>query len=259
MMRFGQFFIIQPLAAYLLAQQTLILSGTPFLWYHPIPVLLFAGAWIAYNSHQHISSVIVLLITVMIAFHVKPEISVGQCVLALLVGLTTAVYVRPGRFRINIRKIPGVKTILLTLVWTVSTALLPILSGNHSVGYLAFESILRFAFIFPVVLASDLDDVISDRQAGIITLPVLLSRKRICQLILISLTVFVGLAVYAVSNCYTPVHPYLLVAIFLVSTLVTAGFSLIRSETKKNYTPLLDMSVLAQGLLITLAGVYLGL
>ena len=122
----------------------------------------------------------------------------------LLIGLATFLYSAPKinhPFFYPLRKIAIAKTIYLAFVWTLITALLPLLIEYRrleTVHVLFF--INRFFFIYAICILFDYRDVESDRSAGIRSLITYFNEKGINRLfwgsILITVLTFIYLAKY---------------------------------------------------------------
>lgn len=98
-----------------------------------------------------------------------------------------------GDQKFGLRNIPGLKQFLITLVWTMSTVLLPILEAHahHLTDISMRDTTLligkRFLFIAALTIPFDIRDLFEDRQSGLKTLPVVWGEKNaylFCQLLL---------------------------------------------------------------------------
>lgn len=98
-----------------------------------------------------------------------------------------------GEQKFGLRNIPGLKTFLISLVWTMSCVLLPVLEAQDlhladvSVRDITLLVAKRFLFIFALAIPFDIRDLFSDRQAGLKTIPVAWGEKNaylFCQILL---------------------------------------------------------------------------
>jgi 4-hydroxybenzoate polyprenyltransferase len=98
-----------------------------------------------------------------------------------------------GEQKFGLRNIPGLKQFLITLVWTMSTVLLPILEAQdlHLTDVnLRDTTILlakRFLLIAALTVPFDIRDLFEDRESGLKTIPVVVGEKRaylFCQVLL---------------------------------------------------------------------------
>lgn len=93
----------------------------------------------------------------------------------------------------GLRNVPGLKAILITLVWTLSCVLLPILEAQDTLRIAIPTSTIwiifskRFLFIAALTVPFDIRDLFQDRIAGLKTFPVAFGERRaywFCQLLL---------------------------------------------------------------------------
>ncbi|MFD0765485.1 UbiA family prenyltransferase [Mucilaginibacter lutimaris] len=98
-----------------------------------------------------------------------------------------------GEQKFGLRNIPGLKTFLITLVWTLSCVLLPVLEAQDlhladiSTRDITILMAKRFLLIFALAIPFDIRDLFSDRQAGLKTIPVAWGEKNaylFCQFLL---------------------------------------------------------------------------
>ena len=95
--------------------------------------------------------------------------------------------------KFGLRNIPGLKQVLITLVWTMSTVLLPILEAQHFNSNqitLRNTTILiaeRFLFIGALTIPFDIRDLFDDRKTGLKTIPTVFGENNAylaCQILL---------------------------------------------------------------------------
>jgi 4-hydroxybenzoate polyprenyltransferase len=98
-----------------------------------------------------------------------------------------------GEHKFGLRNIPGLKPILITLVWTLSCVLLPILEAEnlHLADVSMRDTMIliakRFLLIGALTVPFDIRDLFQDRQSGLKTIPVAWGEKNaylFCQLLL---------------------------------------------------------------------------
>jgi 4-hydroxybenzoate polyprenyltransferase len=88
-----------------------------------------------------------------------------------------------GEQKFGLRNIPGLKSFLITLVWTMSCVLLPILEAQdlHLADVSMRDTTLmiakRFLLIGALTIPFDIRDFFHDRQAGLKTIPVAWGKK----------------------------------------------------------------------------------
>jgi 4-hydroxybenzoate polyprenyltransferase len=88
-----------------------------------------------------------------------------------------------GDQKFGLRNIPGLKPFLITLVWTLSVVLLPVLEAQdlHLATVSMHDTILltakRFLFIGALTVPFDIRDLFEDHKLGLKTIPVLIGEK----------------------------------------------------------------------------------
>jgi 4-hydroxybenzoate polyprenyltransferase len=111
---------------------------------------------------------------------------------ALSFGYGLPLFTKKGR-KSGLRNVPGLKPILITLVWTLSCVLLPILEAQDTLHvHVATNTtwiILckRFLFIAALTVPFDIRDLFQDRIAGLKTIPVAFGEQKaywFCQVLL---------------------------------------------------------------------------
>ena len=139
-----------------------------------------------------------------------------------------------GNQKFSLRNIPGLKQFLITLVWTMSTVMLPVLEAHHF--YLTNVSMRdttiliakRFLFIGALTIPFDIRDLFEDKQSGLKTVPVVWGEKKaylFCQVLLAGYIVFLFLFR---DNGFSQTFWA------LTSTAVLTGWLIFKSEWKKN-------------------------
>lgn len=98
-----------------------------------------------------------------------------------------------GDQKFGLRNIPGLKPFLITLVWTLSIVLLPVLEAQdlHMTTISMHDTMLliakRFLFIGALTVPFDIRDLFEDHRLGLKTIPVLIGEKGaylFCQVLL---------------------------------------------------------------------------
>ncbi|MDA3928237.1 MAG: UbiA family prenyltransferase [Prolixibacteraceae bacterium] len=133
------------------------------------------------NQHQKTHLIFILLSvigTLIIFVNFRPEI---RWILFAL-ALTTILYSLPFKYLklhfLNIRRIPGVKSLLIAASWTTATLLVPHLIAHNETPYLWLKLVERFVFIFAITIPFDIKDIDDDKQEGLKTIPVLIGEKK---------------------------------------------------------------------------------
>ena len=165
-------------------------------------------------------------------------ISIESRILMVFLAVISFFYSIPiftiGDQKFGLRNIPGLKQFLITLVWTMSTVLLPILEAQeHHLTTISMRdtTILiaeRFLFIAALTIPFDIRDLFEDKKSGLKTVPVMWGEKNaylFCQGLLIC---YVVLLLLFRNNGFN--------ADFWASTItvVLAGWLIFKSKWQKN-------------------------
>jgi hypothetical protein len=124
-------------------------------------------------------------------------LSMESRILLIFLSILSFCYSLPlftlGEQKFGLRNIPGLKTFLIALVWTMSCVLLPVLEAQDlHLTDIAMRDVTimiakRFLLIFALAIPFDIRDLFSDRQAGLKTIPVAWGEKNaylFCQFLL---------------------------------------------------------------------------
>jgi 4-hydroxybenzoate polyprenyltransferase len=133
-------------------------------------------------------------------------ISTASKILLIFLAALSFAYGLPlfsiGEQKFSLRNIPGLKLFMITLVWTMSCVLLPILeaqAGQLTTISMRDTTILiakRFLFIAALAIPFDIRDLFQDKQSGLKTIPVAWGEKNaylFCQVLLIGYVVLLFL------------------------------------------------------------------
>jgi 4-hydroxybenzoate polyprenyltransferase len=139
-----------------------------------------------------------------------------------------------GEHKFGLRNIPGLKPILITLVWTLSCVLLPILEAEnlHLADVSMRDTMIliakRFLLIGALTVPFDIRDLFQDRQSGLKTIPVAWGEKNaylFCQVLLAG---YIVLLFMFRNNGFN-------VDFFaLTTTAILMGWLIFRSKWEKN-------------------------
>ncbi|WP_232009400.1 UbiA family prenyltransferase [Mucilaginibacter mallensis] len=165
-------------------------------------------------------------------------ISTESRILLIFLGIISFAYGLPlftlGDKKFGLRNIPGLKQFLITLVWTMSSVLLPLLEAQHlQLGTVSMRdtTILiakRFLFIGALTVPFDIRDLFQDKQSGLKTVPVVFGEKKaylFCQVLLAGYVVLLFLfRNNGFNNDFCA----------LTITAVLAGWLIFRSTLEKN-------------------------
>src|ERR1700744_1819481 len=188
-------------------------------------------------------------------------ISTESKILLIFLGVISLAYNLPlfslGDKKFGLRNIPGLKQFLITLVWTMSSVLLPLLEAQHrGLGTVSMRdtTILiakRFLFIGALTVPFDIRDLFEDRQSGLKTIPVMWGEKKayiFCQVLLAGYIVLLFLFRHNGFNSDF---------FALTITALLAGWLIFRSTIEKNeyyYFFLVDGILILQYILLVAFG-----
>jgi 4-hydroxybenzoate polyprenyltransferase len=266
------------LAAVVFTLQTQVLLGMePQL--HPYLFIIFFATIFEYNLHR--------LITILhnpnaleddkhswvkkntTAFYILVALSVAGFLCAVLlakplvllvlfpIGLITLFYSLPvfknKKNIFRLREIPGLKIILISMVWSASTILLPIVQSGiyFPVPHVATMLLERFLFVFAITLPFDIRDMKPDQTSGLKTIPLWIGEQNSLRFAGLLLFLFTGL---------TCIHYPLTGQSFLIPAFVLSALSTFFFITNKKIKAIphyhyfvLDGTMLLQGALICLS------
>ena len=269
--------IMIALAAVSLAMATGAELGIPFQ-FHDYLLVIFLSTLFDYNLHRFIALYnepeavhsemqlwssdnrmrLKLLLLFSLAGLVISLFFVGKEILIVLVPLALLSFsysIRfPGQQKYSslLLWVPGIKTLLIALVWSSATVFIPFLQSGFTTGTTSVMLIFaeRFTFIFAIAIPFDIRDMKRDALAGIMSLPVIFGKKRALQICnsLMLISLFIACYHYFSQNM-----PFIFIAYF-VSIVLTLIF--INSRKIKSYPlyyhGILDGSIILHGLLISL-------
>jgi 4-hydroxybenzoate polyprenyltransferase len=192
---------VYPLLVLLIASTLCIYNFSTFLSKprHPENSSFKRVRW--FFSHSRLMVAITLL-SVIVLLPLFLMLSVKSRLLLIFLSILSVGYSLPlfsdGKQKFGLRNIPGLKSFLITLVWTLSCVLLPIFEAeSHHLAILSTRDIIiliakRFLFIGALTIPFDIRDLFQDSKRGLKTIPVVLGEKKaylFCQLLLVGYTV----------------------------------------------------------------------
>lgn len=98
----------------------------------------------------------------------------------ILSSIATFLYVLPKNKWINIRQWPFMKIFIISGIWTIITAILPLkYSGQDLLTPFSLSLVLnRFLFIFAIVIPFDIRDIEHDKNSQLVTFPIALGIQK---------------------------------------------------------------------------------
>lgn len=128
------------------------------------------------------------------AFYLPFNILVACGVLAVL-SFSYSIPLLPFKNKKRLKDFGWVKILVLTTVWTIVTAVLPILFYDVALFQHPYEILMRFVFMFTLCVAFDIRDMQTDLEAGIATLPNLIGIKGCYKVMSISMILFIVMSI----------------------------------------------------------------
>lgn len=191
--------------------------------------------WFFSHNRLMVTFTIVSLLSLIPLFFL---LSMESRILLIFLSILSFCYSIPlftlGEHKFGLRNIPGLKPILITMVWTLSCVLLPILEAEnlHLADVSMRDTMIliakRFLLIAALTVPFDIRDLFQDRQSGLKTIPVAWGEKNaylFCQLLL---------AGYVVLLFLFRNHGFSRDFFALTVTAALMGWLIFRSKWEKN-------------------------
>lgn len=173
-----------------------------------------------------------------------------------IISLTYSIpmFTRNG-IKSGIRNIPGLKQFLITLIWTISSVLVPVFEARHtglteiSAGATSILFAERFLFFGALTIPFDIRDIAEDKTTNVKTIPVIWGEKNaylLCGALLIG---YLLLLVLFSNNRFDSNFGA------LTFTALAAGWVIFKTKLKKNeyyYLFFVDGVLILQYLLLLL-------
>ncbi len=173
--------------------------------------------------------------------------------LFLLSGIITLLYSVPLKGwlgYLSLRKVPLLKTLLVALVWSMVTVLIPAAgsSAEMPVGHISWIFTERFLLIFSLALLFDDRDSESDREKGVQTIPNIYGHKLTMRLVVFLLVLFV-IGSFTEAGFYSYAYPF--VSALLIAAMLTFLMFCRKCQTNPYfYNVFLDGSLIIYSLMV---------
>jgi len=193
----------------------------PKRWFFKHPRLM--------TSLTLISAMVLMFMYLLLSF--KSEVLLAGLGI-LSIGYTLPIFSKNGQ-RFGLRNVPGIKSILIALVWTMSCVMLPIFEAERTHHLVISNTNIllliskRFLFIVALTIPFDIRDLFDDARNGMKTIPVILGEKGaylFCQVLLVVHLILL----FVFKNGFD------LDFLALGSTTVLMGWLIFRSKWEKN-------------------------
>lgn len=207
-------------------------------------------AWVQDNKHfNYIFLGLGLLLAGMFAFQM-PSIIWQICAVLALLSFAYSLPFLPFKNKHRLKDFGWLKILLLSMVWTSVTAILPMIYHQQIVAHYPFEILLRFVFLFILCLAFDIRDKAVDLEAGIFTIPNRIGLAKTYVLITILCGFYILFAF--VQFFRFGFEDRLGIHVLTAMTTYWAIHFVRRHPSDKNYILFIDGQMLLNGLLILL-------
>ncbi len=265
------------LAAVLLSFETQIQIGLKLQW-HPYIFILFFATFIEYSLHpiykawsnqsnaeslrdqwvkKHLKpfiavNLIALVLLFIVSIQAKLRVIFMFIPIAVITFLYSVPWAKKGKKLFRLRDIPYLKIFLISLIWSSSTVLIPVVHSEINIDSIHVFSLTleRFIFILAITIPFDVRDMEADLAAGIKTLPALITVSKANKMAIVFILSF---AILNYINYVWQNNLFLL--IFLQISAAFTFLVLTHSKFKKSeyyYYGWLDGTMLLQGLLVVM-------
>ena len=155
----------------------------------------------------------------------------------ILSFLYASPFIRLGKNSFSLRKFWFLKSIIVAVVWVLSTAVLPMLENNISLSNSWMFLLEKFLFILGITIPYDIKDLKADEYDGIKTLAIKFGVKRTKLISNFILIVGLVLALSLFSQNIIPIGFVYIVAMFL-------NYKLDETKDEFWYTFLIDGTII---------------
>lgn len=207
--------------------------------------------WTSKNKRWHYFFVAVGAIGVLSVIAELPRQIIYTSIILAGLAFTYSIPLLPFKNKKRLKDFGWIKILVLTSVWTIVTAVLPLLfHGKHLADY-PFELGMRFVFMFTLCAAFDIRDMQTDLDAGIATLPNLIGLNACYRLMGASMITFIILN-FLQYNMYHSLSRLLvgLITAFLVKWAIDYAR---RHPSDRIYLGLVDGLMIMYALLLVMA------
>jgi 4-hydroxybenzoate polyprenyltransferase len=161
----------------------------------------------------------------------------------------------PGKKKHNVRllQLTGMKTLLIAIVWSGVTVLIPVFFGEQSFGFkqIVFLFAERFTFIFAIAIPFDIRDIEADTLSKLRTIPIAFGENRALKISSVALLLSLCIAIIHYLNAQMIfILPAYLFSV--VSTLIFINNKAIKRLPFYHHG-ILDGSIVLHGALIFLS------
>ena len=229
---------------------TLTIYNTHFLLKKSTPELSDRFGWAQHYRFWHFGGLVTGFLIACISLLLLPLNIFCACVVLGILSFAYSIPLLPFKDKKRLKDFGWVKLLVLASVWTIVTAILPMLYWQKSITDYPYEIMIRFVFMLSLCIAFDIRDMQTDLESNIYTLPNLIGIKNSYRLTDLFTLLFVALSI--IQYLRYPSH------IRLMAELITAlAVKIVILYTKKHtsdriYLGLVDGVMLLYGVLVML-------
>ncbi|MFL5765242.1 MAG: hypothetical protein ACJ77K_14965 [Bacteroidia bacterium] len=157
---------------------------------------------------------------------------------------------------VKLRKSPWFKLLTLTLVWTMVTAVVPVLMSHHTnpvfIRFDILHIFVRFVFMIGICLPFDIRDMEIDRADNVSTIPLVMGERGTRSLAIVFMLLYI---VLLSAEYFAGMFNLLLFIPLMISAVINTGFVIAATSKKSEYFFVagLDGTMILQYIMILLA------
>jgi 4-hydroxybenzoate polyprenyltransferase len=207
-------------------------------------------AWVQKHKYWNYAFLITgLCLCGYFVFQLSPPVW-QACIVLAAFSFAYSLPVLPFKNKHRLKDFGWLKIFLLAGIWTVVTAILPMLYWQQSIQAYPYEIVMRFIFLFILCLAFDIRDQQVDLEAGIFTLPNKIGLLNTYSLISVLVLLFICCSFAQYFRFSLPDR----LIINIISALLTfwAVHVVRKHPSDKNYLLLVDGQMLINALMLLL-------
>lgn len=230
---------------------TLFVYNTHYLLKKSTPELSDRYGWSQQHKYWHYLFLAIGILGCVISVFLLPwELLVACGVLGVL-SFSYSIPVLPINYeKRRLKDFGGVKLVVLTTVWTIVTAVLPILYHDHNIIEYPYEILMRFVFMVTLCVAFDIRDMQTDMDNGIATLPNMIGVKGSYKVMSIAMILFIAMSIGQFLR-YPSARRLIAELVVALCTKLAVDYAR-KYPSDRAYLGLVDGMMLLYGLLILL-------
>lgn len=170
---------------------TLLVYNVHYIAKKSSPEVSDRFAWSQHYKFYHYVLIVCGLVGCIYSVFVLPYKILLACIVLGLLSFAYSLPLLPFKNKRRLKDFGWIKILVLTLVWTIVTSVLPILNVGIRIADFPYEIMMRFVFMFILCIAFDIRDMQTDKGADIYTLPNIIGLKNSYRLMDVFMLLFV--------------------------------------------------------------------